>query len=80
MGYIPGISSFDANLDQALRRGRKVWIVIGTKDEFTSIERFRTRTGVVGVEAREVDGAGHFFRGDGDGPGLVGYMREWLKG
>jgi hypothetical protein len=87
MSYIPGLGtpSFAQNLAVALKDGRDIWMVYGTEDNFTSIEVYtklvgRAEEGTGRIEGREVKGAGHFYRGEGDGDGLIRCFREWLGG
>jgi hypothetical protein len=82
LSYIPftHLPSFLANLNNAMKEGRKVWILYGTEDEFTGVKGFRSLvkdTG--GVVGREVEGAGHFFRENSDGQSLVQLIREWVR-
>ncbi|ORY33777.1 hypothetical protein BCR39DRAFT_519195 [Naematelia encephala] len=67
------------NTNSGTKEGR-VWLVYGTTDEFTSVSAYRglnkegERTGLV---SREIEGAGHFWRGE-DGERLELVISEWL--
>ncbi len=60
----------------------KIWMIHGTRDEFTGIRTFRSlakEPGGARLIVKEVDGAGHFYTSEEEGERLKVALSEWLR-